>query len=90
MAKIWTDGFNTYETEEEARDQAMTDMTWDDVEDYFRENMTFHDFFTRVHEAIPTSLRNSKWSFAKPRTSFSRETTGKRTRKRKRTSSPLL
>ena len=53
MAKIWTDGFNTYETEEEARDQAMTDMTWDDVEDYFRENMTFHDFFTRAREAIP-------------------------------------
>lgn len=70
MAKIWTDGFNTYETEEEARDQAMTDMTWDDVEDYFHENMTFHDFFTRVHEAIPDFFEKFEMEFCEAENKF--------------------
>ena len=49
----WTNGFDTFETEEEAREDAYCNITWDDIETYFEENMGFHEFFTRCHEAIP-------------------------------------
>ena len=49
----WTNGFNTFETEEEARENCLEEMTWDDIEEYFENNMTFHDFFTRVRESMP-------------------------------------
>lgn len=49
----WTNGFNTFETEEEAREDAYEEITWDDIENYFEENISFHDFFTRVRESMP-------------------------------------
>lgn len=50
--KIWTDGCETFENEDDARDNACAEMTWDDYEEYFRDNVNFHDFFTRVREAM--------------------------------------
>lgn len=48
--KIWTDGFDVFETEEEARDTVCENMTWEDFEEYFKDNISFHDFFTRVRK----------------------------------------
>jgi len=53
--KIWTDGYNTFEDEDAARDNACAEMTWDDYEEYFRNNVNFHDFFTRVRERMQNS-----------------------------------
>lgn len=51
--KKWTDGCEVFEDEQAARDNAAIEMAWDDVEEYFQENMSFHDFFTRVRENMP-------------------------------------
>ena len=51
--KRWTNGFDTFETEEEAWDNCREKITWDNIEHYFEENMTFHEFFTRCRDAIP-------------------------------------
>jgi len=51
--KIWTDGCDTFETEDEARENASENITWDDVEEYFQNSVNFHDFFTKVHENMP-------------------------------------
>ena len=48
MAKIWTDGCVNFETEEEARENALESITWDDLEEHFQNNVSFHDFFTKV------------------------------------------
>lgn len=50
--KIWTDGCNTFETEEEARENIYENMTWVDYEEYFYSNLSFHDFFERVRKII--------------------------------------
>ena len=52
MAKIWTDGCDTFETEEEARENIYENMTWEDYEEYFRDNVSFHDFFERVRKIV--------------------------------------
>ena len=46
MAKVWTDGYTTFKNRDVAFGHACCEMTWDDIEKYFRENMTFHSFFT--------------------------------------------
>ena len=53
MTKVWTDGFTTFKNRDVAFGHACCEMTWDDIEKYFRKNMTFHSFFTRVRENIP-------------------------------------
>lgn len=53
MAKIWTNGYDCFETEDDARDNAYSEMTWDDIENYFNDHMDFHEFFTRVREKMP-------------------------------------
>ena len=50
--KIWTDGYDTFENEDEARDDAYTNIDWDDYEEYFYNHVNFHDFFTRVRKNI--------------------------------------
>lgn len=50
--KIWTDGCNTFETEEEAREDIYENMTWKDYEEYFHDNVSFHDFFERVRKNV--------------------------------------
>ncbi len=45
-----------FEDETDARDSVMEELTWDDIEDYFRDNVNFHDFFTRVREAMPDTF----------------------------------
>ena len=52
MSKVWTDGCNTFEDRDAAFEDACCEMTWDDVEDYFANNMTFHEFFTRVKDKM--------------------------------------
>lgn len=61
--KIWTDGYINFETEEEARENAFEVMTWDDLEEYFQNNVSFHDFFTKVHENMPNffELFENEW-----------------------------
>ena len=51
--KIWTDGYTYFEDEDEAREDAYENITWDDIEEYFREEIDFHKFFTRVREKMP-------------------------------------
>ena len=51
--KIWTDGCDTFETEDEAREDAYENITWDDLEEHFQNNINFHDFFTKVRENMP-------------------------------------
>ena len=53
MKEIWTNSAEEFETEEDARDNAWTEITWDDIEEYFSENVNFHDFFTKVREKMP-------------------------------------
>lgn len=53
MTKIWTDGCVNFETEEEARENALEVMTWDDFEEYISNNMNFHEFFNRVRKNMP-------------------------------------
>lgn len=48
--KIWTDGCETFETEDEAREDAYENITWDDIEEHFQNNVNFHDFFTKVRK----------------------------------------
>ena len=63
MAKIWTDGCVNFETEEEARENALEEMTWDDLEEHFQNNVSFHDFFTKVRENMPNffDLFEDEW-----------------------------
>ena len=49
---IWTDGCGIFETEEEARDNVLENMEWNDFEEYFHNNISFHDFFTRVRNIV--------------------------------------
>ena len=50
--KIWTDGCEVFENEDAARDNACAEMEWDDYEEYFRNHVNFHNFFTKVREAM--------------------------------------
>jgi hypothetical protein len=63
MAKIWTDGCVNFETEEEARENALESITWDDLEEHFQNNVSFHDFFTKVRENMPNffDLFEDEW-----------------------------
>lgn len=45
-----------FEDETDARDNVTEKLTWDDIEDYFYDNMSFHDLFTRVREAMPDTF----------------------------------
>jgi hypothetical protein len=67
MAKIWTDGYVSFETEEEARENAIEEMTWDDIEEHVYNNMNFHDFFTKVRENMPNFFEvfENEWYEAK-------------------------
>lgn len=52
MAKIWTNGFETFETEDEARENVLEHMEWSDYEESFYDNIDFHDFFTRIRKIV--------------------------------------
>ena len=53
MAKMWTNGGEYFETEDDARENVCQEMTWDDYEEYFHKKMDFHKFFTTVREKMP-------------------------------------
>ena len=46
----WTNGYETFEDQDEAYERACEDITWDDIESYFLNNISFHDFFNRVRQ----------------------------------------
>lgn len=48
--KIWTDGCDTFKDKDEAYDSVYTSMSWEDYEEYFKNNVNFHDFFERVRK----------------------------------------
>lgn len=61
--KIWTDGCSYFEDEEEAREDSYINITWDDIEEHFQNNVSFHDFFTKVRENMPNffELFEDEW-----------------------------
>jgi hypothetical protein len=50
----WKDSYgNIYETEDDARDNAINEMTWDDICEYFKTLMTFEDLFETIRKEMP-------------------------------------
>ena len=58
----WTNGSEMFEDEMDARDNVCSEMTWDDIENYFQRTMDFHEFFTRVR-AMPNFFENFENEF---------------------------
>lgn len=51
---------DVFETEDDARDDAYSKITWDDYEDYFSNNISYHKLFefARAHEDFFTKFEN--------------------------------
>lgn len=50
----WKDSYgNIYEDEEDARENALNEMTWDDICNYFKTVMTFEDLFDTIRSRMP-------------------------------------
>lgn len=53
----WKDFYdNIYEDKEDARDNAINEMTWDDICNYFKTIMTFEDLFETIRREMPNFL----------------------------------
>lgn len=50
----WKDFYgNIYKTQDDAYDNALNEILWDDICTYFKNTMTFENFFEAVRTRIP-------------------------------------
>lgn len=72
----WTNGYESFEDEMDARNNVCTEISWDDYENYFQSKMDFYEFFTRVRN-MPNFSKSSRTKFVKQKMIFFSRIIGK-------------